>query len=124
MPTKIVAEKALTDAEGVYGVWNANPNLQVAGATLASYGADIQALKDVVAKIEETEQRHTVELTPLRNQRDDLARNVNAVSVRTRTSIKGGLGENSTEYELAGGTRASEQKKTGPRAKPKTPPAK
>ena len=42
---------------------------------------------------------------------------------RSRSGIKGYFGENSTEYEIAGGTRASERKKTG-RTAPLAPDSK
>jgi hypothetical protein len=53
-----------------------------------------------------------------RNQRDELTLKLNGACTRTRSGIKGYFGENSTEYEIAGGIRASERKKTGPRSKP------
>ena len=57
------------------------------------------------------------EITPLRNERDDLATKLNGYCTRARSGIKGYFGDNSTEYELAGGTRASERKKGGPKGK-------
>lgn len=55
--------------------------------------------------------------TPLRNERDDLKNILNDLTTQARSGIKGYFGADSTEYELAGGTRKSERKKAGPRKK-------
>lgn len=124
MPTLINANKAKADAEGVLGVWQLNPDLKVVGATLAGFEADIAKLKQTTEAIEAEEKRIETTLTPLRNLRDDLAKKLNAVCVAARKSIAGTLGEDSTEYELAGGTRTSERKRTGVRKATSTTTAK
>ena len=63
------------------------------------------------------------ELTPLLNNRNGKAGLLNTVLVQGRKAIAGYFGEDSNEYELAGGTRKSERKSPGrrtPAPKPAT----
>ena len=85
---------------------------------MATFQANATTLDTVLEDIAAKE----LELTPLRNQRDDLALQLNEVCTRARSGMKGYFGPNSSQYEQAGGTRASERKK--PVRKAKNPPAK
>lgn len=113
MPTKVNAQHVKTDAESILKVWTANTDFKLKDVTLKGFQDDVSSLGDLLTSIQEKED----ELTPLRNQRDDLALRLNDNCTRARAGIKGYFGTNSTEYELAGGTRASERQKAGPRAK-------
>ena len=112
MPTMNTPNVKL-DCETILKVWTANPDFTLKGVTLETFKAQVDRFHTVLAAIAEKEE----ELRPLRNDRDDLTVSLNGLCTRARAGIKGYFGENSSEYELAGGTRASERKRTGPRAK-------
>ena len=54
----------------------------------------------------------------IRNDRDGLAIELKYMCVRVRVGMKGYFGADSSEYEQAGGTRASERKKPARKAGP------
>jgi len=106
-----------SDVENILKVWTANPEFKLKDVTLESFKAVAERFEGALTEIA----RHEEELKPLRNDRDDLAEKLNGLCTRTRAGIKGYFGENSTEYEAAGGTRSSERKKTGRKVKPVEP---
>jgi hypothetical protein len=106
-------EDVRLDCESILKVWNANPDFKLKDVTLESFKAEAARFDAVLSGIAEKEEA----LKPLRNDRDDLALKLNGLCTRTRAGIKGYFGENSTEYELAGGTRTSERKKSGRKAR-------
>ncbi|MGC1377752.1 MAG: hypothetical protein WA821_16085 [Anaerolineales bacterium] len=61
------------------------------------------------------------QLTDLRNRRDTKAASIWEMVKRVRSTVKGLFGDNSSQYELVGGTRLSERKK--PVKKTPTAPA-
>jgi hypothetical protein len=107
MASNINAEKVKSDAKNVLKVWTDNTDFKMKDVTLESFGADFEALEKVLDDIAELE----LKLTPLRNQRDDLARKINETTTRARSGMRGFFGPNSSQYEQAGGTRASERKR-------------
>ena len=60
------------------------------------------------------------QLIDLRSQRDDAYTTGWKYIIRMRNGIKGYYGDDSSEYEMAGGTRRSEYKPRSKRAKVKT----
>ena len=84
--------------------------------------ADLQALDLAVAAADKAVDAKRAELAPLLNARNNQASQLNAVLVQARKVIAGYFGEDSDEYELAGGTRKSDRKSSGRRlvAKPIT----
>jgi hypothetical protein len=58
--------------------------------------------------------------TALRNQRDELSGEMWDKVKRVRASVKGLCGDDSTEYEMVGGTRRSERKTPTRRTAPVT----
>ena len=83
---------------------------------------DLEALDLAVAAADKAVDAKRAELAPLLNTRNQQASLLNAVLVQARKAIAGYFGEDSNEYELAGGTRKSERKSPGRRltAKPVT----
>ena len=120
MPSRINADEAIADADNILKVWNPNPDFKLKDVTLAQFQQDRTDLADVLTELKKKDD----EMTPLRNQRDDLAQKINGNCTRARAGIKGYFGDNSSEYELAGGTRSSERQRTGPRATSAAAPAK
>ena len=115
MASNINPEKVKTDKDKVLKVWKDNPDFKMKEVKLEDFetgGKELDAvLKDIAVK--------ELELTPLRNNRDDLAVKLNGVCTRARSGMKGYFGPNSSQYEQAGGTRAVERKR--PARKGKTP---
>ena len=83
--------------------------------TQSALGADLAQADQLDARMKALE----AEMTDLRNQRDALHLVIWDKLKRLRASIKGLFGDDSSEYEMVGGTRRSERK----RPTRKTPPA-
>jgi hypothetical protein len=90
-------------------VWNANPDFKLKTMTLDQFSAKVAAMKALLDAITEKEES----LLTLRNERAALLAEMNNVATRTRAGIKGYFGDDSNEYELAGGTPTSKRKKRG-----------
>ena len=107
MPTKMNPDKVKTDADTILGVWRANTDFKLKEVTLDNFDTDTKRLDAILKDIAAKEQ----ELTPLRNERDDLSLKLNEICTRARSGMKGFFGPNSSQYEQVGGTRAVERKK-------------
>lgn len=97
-------------------VWQANPEMKLKDLTPKEYQAQYDRMIELQPEIQELEEK----LTPLRNERDALETTLSKNTTRVRGGIRSYFGEDSDEYELAGGTRASERRKSGPKKSPKT----
>jgi len=62
------------------------------------------------APIEKQIDKLEAQLTDLRNQRDALYDSIWAILKRVRAAVKGLYGDDSSQYEMVGGTRLSERK--------------
>ena len=112
MPTTN-ANEVQNDTTNILRVWAANAEFKMKDVTLESLQADAETLRGLMQEIADKE----AAIMPLRNHRDDLAGKMNSVNTRARAGMKGYFGDDSSQYELAGGTRASERKRAGPRAR-------
>ena len=122
MPTALNANKVKTDIDKIIEIWTANADFTMKDVTLPVIKTDATALGDTIKKLDSLE----LQATPLRNQRDDLARKLNEICTRARAGLKGFYGVNSSQYEQAGGTRAIERKSPSRKAaatETKTTPA-
>jgi hypothetical protein len=106
MPTAFNAAKVKIDIDKIIEIMTANPDFTMKDVTLPVIKTDATALGDTIKKLDALD----LQITPLRNQRDDLARKLNEVCTRARAGLKGFYGVNSSQYEQAGGTRAIERK--------------
>jgi hypothetical protein len=70
-------------------------------------GAKVAALRDLRAPIETAR----TQLTHMANQSDDALTDINNVTTRARSGFRAMFGPDSSQYEQAGGTRASERKR-------------
>ena len=113
MATSVNAANVKTDCKTIGDVWAANAEFKMKDVTLQGYNTDTAALTTALESIASLE----LQLTPLRNTRDDLARKLNEINTRVRAGMKSYFGPNSSQYEQVGGTRSSERKKGGPKAK-------
>lgn len=85
-----------------------DPNFRSGSLTLTSFADDVAQVKNIHAQITALE----LQLADLRNRRDDRLTKMWDAIKRIRASIKGAYGDDSSEYELVGGTRMSERKRT------------
>ncbi|HLP65892.1 MAG TPA: hypothetical protein VK181_00080 [Rhizobium sp.] len=106
MATTINAKNVKIDIDKIIEIMTANADFTMKNVTLATIGSDATSLGEAIKKIDSLE----MQLTPLRNQRDDLARKLNEICTRARSGLKGFYGPNSSQYEQAGGKRAIERK--------------
>jgi hypothetical protein len=98
------------DAAAILMVWTPASGLKMQEITLEKFQEDYATHGQVLAAIDEAE----AELLTLRNRRDELTEKLNNACMRARAGVKFYFGDDSTEYELVGGTRSSERK---PRAR-------
>jgi hypothetical protein len=116
MSKKLYPTDALKQARDLLISWEQiDPGLKLGPLSIESISAKIEAAQALKRRITALE----VELTNLRNQRDEYCLAVWDGVKRVRASIKGLYGDDSSEYEIVGGTRRSERKK--PRRSPALP---
>lgn len=75
--------------------------------SVAALEARITALEAKVSELDGL----NADRTRVVNEKGDMAEDLSDQLVRTRSGIKGLYGNDSSEYEMVGGTRASERKK-------------
>jgi len=111
MPTKLFPSDVIAQAQDVLAGW-AQIGSTVAFGTLTSalLAADVNAYAPLDAEISKLEKQ----LADKRNQRDVLCASIWDKVKRARASVKGIYGDDSTQYDLIGGTRLSDRK---PRAR-------
>jgi uncharacterized small protein (DUF1192 family) len=92
---------------------NIDPALEIGNLSLAELEAAWERCGALQQEINSLE----TQLTDLRNQRDEAFGTGWSYITRMRAGIKGIYGDDSSEYEMAGGTRRSERKPRSRRAK-------
>lgn len=99
-----VLEQAITAREA----WKLIDNeLEFGMVSLATLAANIEDIRQTQQDLSALE----TQLTDLRNRRDELFLSAWDKVKRLRAGIKGVYGDDSSEYEMVGGTRRSERKK-------------
>ena len=115
MPPKAFPVDVLAQASSVLAACKQiNPQLQIGTQTQTAFAeslAQTQAIRDQITALE-------LQLTELRNQRDDRQTEIWDTIKRTRSTVKGTYGDDSTQYELVGGKRLSDHKRKGRRPQP------
>ncbi len=107
MPRKICPSDTIDQAEVVLEAWkNIDPALQLGGMALAALEGETTQVRTLYAQISSLE----TQLIDLRNQRDALTLSVWDRLKRVRTGVKSLFGDDSSEYEMVGGTRLSDRK--------------
>jgi hypothetical protein len=114
MPKKLYPTDVLEQAQSVLAAWN-----QIDSEV--SFGAlNISALNNDISQAGEfLTQMNTLEaqLTNLRNQRDTAYQELWDKVKRVRNGVKANYGDDSSQYEMVGGTRLSERKSPTRKAK-------
>ena len=115
MATNSNPDAVQADAATLKKVWGDNADFKLKDVTFQNFKDKTDKLAQTLDEIA----RKELELTPLRNDRDGLANELKDICVRVRAGMKGYFGADSSEYEQAGGTRASERKKPQPQRRPR-----
>ena len=116
MGKKLYPTDTLAQAGEILTAWNhTNPSLAFRDLTLETLSADLATVKALQEKIINLR----TELLDARNERDATCIAIWDKVKRARAGMKSVYGDDSTEYELAGGTRRSQRKP--PRRKASAP---
>ena len=123
MPTIHAPDDVRDQAKSIIKIFQATADLKIKVDKKDFTAADLVSLEAEVKTADDLVDAKRAELTPLLNARNEKATRLNTVLVQARKVIAGYFGEDSDEYELAGGTRKSERKSPGRRstAKPAKP---
>ena len=112
MVSKPYPPDVLEQAREVSGAWKKiDPTLKIGALDRARLEAKLAQTVPLQVQMNELD----AQLTDLRNQRDSLYNELWDQVKRVRSGIKGIYGDDSSQYEMVGGTRRSERK---PRARP------
>ena len=102
----------VAQAQAVLEAWKKiDPNLTIGDLAPAALVADLAQVQAVQGQISAA----AAQLTDLRNQRDAVHVAVWDKVKRLRAGVKGIYGDDSSQYEMVGGTRRSERKKRTPK---------
>lgn len=110
-------ETLLTESERIERVWTDNPTFSLGDITLAQFKTKIKELRDARGKAEALRTQLTAAVNEANERSDDLA----ALVTRARSGFRAFYGPDSTQYEQAGGTRASDRKRPARKPRPATP---
>ena len=84
-----------------------DPNLKPGTLTQDEFANALAHARTILSQLDGLE----LQMIDLRNKRDARLTSIWEAVKRTRSSVKGSYGDDSSEYELVGGTRMSERKK-------------
>ena len=119
MQRSTLPDQILQQLDDVIGVWEENPDFGMGpGVTLEKVKATRVQLETCLMDVQATNRTLTKQI----DDRDDCAKLGNEYVVRARKAIQGYFGPDSTQYAQVGGTRASDRKSGGRRAKAATLP--
>jgi hypothetical protein len=105
MNAGIMTARVVSDARKVVDVWTANPTLSLGELSKESLVQAVDALETAHAVVE----TKRTELTALINDRDSKSEALTQLLSRVRSGIRAVFGPDSSQYEQAGGVRASER---------------
>ncbi len=107
MPNKLYPTDVLQQAQTTLNAWNQiSDKLTFGTLAPAALVADITAATTLEADMVKLE----AQLTDKRNQRDALYTGIWDKVKRVRAGVKANYGDDSSQYEMIGGTRLSERK--------------
>ena len=112
MARNINPKVTMTEGKTVLTVWTG-----ISSFKMGDVGAkDFNAIYDDAVELNDACDKHELELTGIREHRDDKLRQLNVLITRFRSGMRSTYGPDSPQYEQAGGTRTSNRKP--PRRKP------
>lgn len=95
------------EAQAVLEGWKRiSPPIVINGITPEGLEADLQTLASDLSQMDSLE----AQITDLRNHRDSVSANIWDQVKRVRAGVKANFGDDSSQYEMVGGTRKSERK--------------
>lgn len=107
MTKKLYPTDVLEQAQTVLSAWNQiGATVTVGALTPTTFGADVTAAATLESEMVKLE----AQLTDKRNQRDALYTTLWDKVKRVRNGMKAIYGDDSSQYEMIGGTRLSERK--------------
>ena len=116
MPNKLYPADVLEQAQIVLDAINQiDEGMSIGTVTNATLSADITQASQLVSQMNALE----AQLTNMRNQRDTLYMELWDKTKRVRNGVKANYGDDSSQYEMIGGTRRSERKAPVRKAKTK-----
>jgi hypothetical protein len=99
-------DEVLTEGEQIVRVWEANPTFSLGEVTRAAMQTMLDNLRTARTQTEDLR----TQLTQRVNEANSKADELNSIVTRARSGFRAIYGPDSTQYEQAGGTRASERK--------------
>ncbi|MDT4953780.1 MAG: hypothetical protein QOJ02_1918 [Acidobacteriota bacterium] len=106
MPRGKSIDEVLTESEQIIRVWEANPAFSLGEVTRAAMQTKVDELRTARTQTENLRTQLTQAVNDANGKADDL----NAIVTRARSGFRAMYGPDSSQYEQAGGTRASERK--------------
>ncbi len=108
MPNKAYPVDITTQAQTVLDQWKQiDPNMNIGELNQAALLANLEKTLPIQSRLTVLE----TEMTNLRNQRDEICGELWDQVKRIRNGIKAIYGDDSSQYEMIGGTRRSERKR-------------
>jgi SepF-like predicted cell division protein (DUF552 family) len=115
MPNKLYPTDVLEQAQSVFDAINQiDSDMTIGTVTTVTLSADITQATQLVSQMNALE----AQLTDMRNQRDALHTELWDKLKRVRNGVKANYGDDSSQYEMVGGTRRSERKAPVRKTKP------
>ena len=115
MSKKLYPTDVLTQAQSIVSAWTQiGPTVTLGTLLPASLTTDITAATTLDAQITSLE----LQLTNARNQRDALYSGLWDKVKRVRSGVKANFGDDSSQYEMVGGTRLSDRKSPSRKSMP------
>ena len=106
MAKTINPKVTITEGKTIQTIWTGIPDFK-----MGTIGADeFNAAYDETVALNEIYDAKDLELTGIRERRDDKVRQLNGLVTRFRSGMRSTYGPDSPEYEQAGGTRTSNRK--------------
>jgi hypothetical protein len=113
MPAKTCPNNVLEQTRSVLSAWKQLDEFTLSDLTPASLEEDLNQIEPILFQITDLEAR----LTDARNKRDTLNLAMWEKVKRVRAGVKANFGDDSSQYEMVGGTRFSERKTPTRKAK-------
>src|SRR5438552_13153845 len=106
MARSINPKETMSEGRTVQKMWTSIPEFKMGAIGVEEFNASY----DAAAALEAAYESKDLELTVIRERRDDKFRQVNELVTRFRSGMRSMYGPDSPEYEQAGGTRTSNRK--------------
>jgi hypothetical protein len=107
MPKKLYPTDVLTQAIDIQEAWSRiDEQLTFGNLNVGALVADITQIRSLEHSLSSLE----IQLTELRNTRDAVCQSTWDKVKRVRAGVKANFGDDSSQYEMVGGTRLSDRK--------------